>query len=237
MTSSLETHVVPAGMPPLLPPFSRLCGACGSFLNPSGVLACADSGAFLTINNTSLFSTGADDKLVSSATNRPRHKMRCSDGFTPDLVSTSFFKARIFVCSRAKKRVSQKVNFFCGFATFSEKKKKEKVQQNASLCVGGRTWEAIRIDLRARQAIAREKRETRERERETAERRRRCVFFRGNGSRSQSYGARYPPGREEMENLSKRYDRRALGKSQSRVIFRSRAKRERESDETSQKKT
>ena len=79
-------------------PFPLLCGACGSFLNPGGVVAVANSGAFRTINNTSLFSTGAEDKLVSSATSRPRHKIRCSDDFTPDFVSTSFFSARIFVC-------------------------------------------------------------------------------------------------------------------------------------------
>ena len=58
----------------LAPSISLLCGACGSFLNPGGVVAVANSGAFRTINNTSLFSTGAEDKLVSSATSRPRTK-------------------------------------------------------------------------------------------------------------------------------------------------------------------
>jgi hypothetical protein len=192
MTSSLETHVIPAGMPPLLPPFSRLCGACGSFLNPSGVLACADSGAFLTINNTSLFSTGADDKLVSSATNRPRHKMRCSDGFTPDFVSTSFFKARIFVCSlfarRRKESQSQKVNFFyCGFCDDAEKKTRKKKVQNDELGTSDMGSISARDD---KGDCERKKRNERERN---------CVFFRGNGSRSQSYRARYPGRRREME--------------------------------------
>ena len=163
MTSSLETHVIPAGIPPLLPPFSRLCGACGSFLNPSGVLACADSGAFLTINNTSLFSTGAEDKLVSSATNRPRHKMRCSDGFTPDLVSTSFFKARIFVCVRiAAKRVRVKKSiFFCGLRERKRRPKKKSPKRLPLCLLGRRTWGAAILWI---DPFAREKRETRGRE-------------------------------------------------------------------------
>jgi hypothetical protein len=185
MTSSLETHVIPAGIPPLLPPFSRLCGACGSFLNPSGVLACADSGAFLTINNTSLFSTGAEDKLVSSATNRPRHKMRCSDGFTPDLVSTSFFKARIFVCVRIAKRVRVKKSIsFLRFAR-EEKKTEKKKSKTPPFVFGGTNLGSGDIMDRSPRA-KKEKREGEKLRNDAVKPR----LPRGSGSRSQSYTAR-----------------------------------------------
>ena len=64
-------------------------------LNPGGVVV-ANSGAFPPSTTRRYFLTGAEDKLVSSAT-ADLAQIRCSDDFTPDFVSTSFFSARIFV--------------------------------------------------------------------------------------------------------------------------------------------
>ena len=120
-------------------PFPLLqCGACGSFLNPGGVVAVANSGAFRTINNTSLFSTGAEDKLVSSATSRPRHKIRCLDDFTPDFVSTSFFSARIFrlINRRYHHRVRRKRCFIIHVIIFGRRAfvERERANSRQSTC-------------------------------------------------------------------------------------------------------
>ena len=115
-------------------PFPLLCGACGSFLNPGGVVAVANSGAFRTINNTSLFSTGAEDKLVSSATSRPRHKIRCSDDFTPDFVSTSFFNGEFssnkssISSSRKKKAVFHYSRYYFWTTRVRRERERERIR-------------------------------------------------------------------------------------------------------------
>lgn len=152
--------------------------------------------------------------------------MRCSDGFTPDFVSTSFFKARIFVCSFARRRKesqSQKVNFF--FAVFAMMRKRRRRRKKSKTTNLGRAiWDR---SPRATKAIASEKRELRS-DAETAS------FSRKRVSISELLRALSRSMKRNGNLSTKRYDRTSsLGKSQP---YNKRRERERVMGRTQKKK-